>query len=398
MAATFSLILVLSTIGLESAAFRGHFISEHSTRNSDYFSVVAKLTVIPPLICGLAIALSALAYGGTIFGVPAGALGVSAMGATLTASATTLPTARFRANSQPIPYAALLIVPAIIGSGTKLLLCTPANLGTLGWGIGDLASGFAAWLIAGSFLIPDLLAGRWSRTTATALLGLSLPLVPHVASSWALALVDRFLVASMTNPTELGIYSYLTQLSTIGLILTTELNRFLSPRYGQIASDPERENCDLRRSVVASANLQRRVSILLLMGSLALVTLFVARVVGDPYTDSIELLPLSALGFLAYSFYYPCMNVASIGLGRTKGVPLITASAALVKIAIGAATIPLIGATGAALGGIAGYSVLWLGLAHYTRDYRLAWSSESKLLAVFALFSFTALSILMWWH
>ena len=71
-------------------------------------------------------------------------------------------------------------------------------------------------------------------------------MIPHLLSGWGLNLSDRLVIAAYLGLAVAGVYSFGYQIASIGMVLTTEINRALLPRYGRAITNKSERGALLR--------------------------------------------------------------------------------------------------------------------------------------------------------
>jgi O-antigen/teichoic acid export membrane protein len=382
----FTLVVAFAGLGLEAAAFRGSFAHTDPHAETDYFSALAKIALGGPLLLVIPTVVVVCLVGGHLFGIGAATFASVIAGSALYAAATTVPLARLRAQGRVRAYVICAVAPTLLQCLTKFVCCVVLDLGPAGWAVGDLVAGVFALCLTLPVQYRDLVRWPVSGADTVATLRLSLPLLPHVMSSWVLNLSDRILVAGIAGVTAAGQYALVAQLASVGMIVTTELNRALAPAYGQAIAATESATRRLARLVDAQRMASVGIYVLTALGSWA----FIQLVAPPAYRAGGGWALVLCSGLLIYSFYYPPMNVLSIIEGRTSLVPLITGSAAAANVLLNLALLGRYGAAAAAYSTVAGYTLLFaLSSAYAGRNVLLSWR-----LPVVALCSSAAITLL----
>jgi O-antigen/teichoic acid export membrane protein len=210
----------------------------------------------------------------------------------------------------------------------------------------------------GVAVVRKSLAGRFSSSHLRRMLAFGLPLVPAILASWALALVDRIILARMGSLAQVGEYAIanrLASLLTIGMTaFTFALTPFLFATYSE---DPDQERAARGRTLTY-------LTFVLALAGLVL-TLFsheILRLVAPRFEDAYKAVGPLMLGMLAYGLV--TLFATGIALARSTGRgAALTVVAAVINIGLNFALIPPYGIVGAAVATTLGYG--FLAVAYY---------------------------------
>jgi O-antigen/teichoic acid export membrane protein len=197
------------------------------------------------------------------------------------------------------------------------------------------------------------LAGRFSRPELRRMLAYGLPLVPSALSAWALALVDRIILARLGNLSQVGQYAVANRLA---LLLLIGINAFLfalSPfLLSTYSDDPAQEKAARGRTLTY-------LTFILALSGLTL-TLFakeIVEIVAPKFDDSY--LAVGPLAFGAAAYGLASLLTTSLAITRrTLHLATLAITAAALNIGLNFALIPPFGIVGAALATAAAYGVL----------------------------------------
>ncbi len=374
LTAIFVLTSAVAGLGMEASAFRGVFTTATQKDRNAYYAALVKITTVGPLLLACAVALIE-ALMGDASGAHGDDIVLVVSGACAFAAATTCPLARFRAESRTLLYVTAAVVPTFVQVVAKFVLCAMLDMGSHGWALGDLIGGISAFAFTLRFQYADLTRRRVSSHLTQKLLLKGVPLVPHVVSSWVLSLSDRLLIAALVGNVAVGKYGLAAQLSSVGIIVATELNRAISPAYGRVIADP-----DAWPRLARVVSIQRLLMIPLFVGTALAGSGFIYYLAPDEYEESLPWCLTLCAGLMVYAWYYPPMNVLSIIEARTALMPLVTITAGLVNVVINLSMLRQFGPVICAQATVAGYLVLFALTTWYAgRHPALAWTRLTML-------------------
>ena len=244
---------------------------------------------------------------------------------------------------------------------------------------GVLLSGAASTALAviyGAIAIRRDVGGGLSRRELRTMFDYGLPLVPTAAALWALALIDRIMLAHLVaHPAalpELGEYGLANQVVLIMALATTAFATAYSPFMLSLYKEDPEEEKRVRAVVLTSL----AIAFATLTSCLALYAREVLQVIAPGYRSAYEAVGMLALGGAVNGV--ALVALAGITLARkTRRLVAFTAAAATLNIAVNLIAIPLWGMLGAAFATAIAY-VLLFGLYYlgaqrvYPTPYQLA--------------------------
>jgi O-antigen/teichoic acid export membrane protein len=230
----------------------------------------------------------------------------------------------------------------------------------LGWRVDGvflatvIGSGIAA--AYGVAVVNKSLAGRFSGSHLRRMLAFGLPLVPATLASWALALVDRIILAHLGSLAQVGEYAIANRLASLLTIGMTAFLFALTPfLFATYSEDPAQEKAARGRTLTY-------LTFVLALGGLVL-TLFaheILSVIAPRFESAYKAVGPLMLGMLAYGLV--TLLATGIALARSTGRgALLTVFAAGINIGLNFALIPPFGVVGAASATAVGYGFLAIG-------------------------------------
>lgn len=168
----------------------------------------------------------------------------------------------------------------------------------------------------------------------------SLPLLPHVASTWIINSSDRVVLEKFVTLDQIGIYALAVQVSMILSLFYVSVNNALVPRYTKLKKDNQHSQADRLLKIF--------LLIVIVFGVLAIpIGMLGAKFLSsNDYNDAIWLIPLLIIGQIIKGFYFiPAAKLFYIK--KTKAIATSSTLAAIVNIFINISLIPFIGIYGA---------------------------------------------------
>jgi O-antigen/teichoic acid export membrane protein len=257
-----------------------------------------------------------------------------------------------RIKRQAFYYLALSVIAATISTVLGVV-----GVLALDWRVkGVIVAGLIAAVVSavgGLVVIRRSLAGRFSRGHLRRMLAFGLPLVPAALSAWALALVDRIILAHIGTLSQVGQYAIANRLAMLLALGMTAFLFALTPfLFSVYAEHPGQEKAARGRTLTYLV-------FILSLGGLV-VTLFakeIIDIVAPKFNDAYLAVGPLVLGTIAYGIAQ--LLVTGISLARrTTLLAGFAILAAAVNIGLNFALIPPIGIVGAALATTVGYGVL----------------------------------------
>lgn len=392
IASTITAVLgIVYPLGLHAAAMRFYYDAPDEASRRDILGTMA----LAVLLIGVAFAaiLTATPLGAALFrtvvnDIPFEPYIVILAWTAFFTSASAVPLVIFRVQERPRRYVAYTAGGFLLTTAGIVYFVVGRGAGALGALRGGLiAAGLMAVLyVAETFRRSHLTLRRdWLKKG----LVYALPIVPHLIAHWALTLSDRSVLNQFVPLDRVGIYTLGYQMSIALALVSQALNNAWMPFFYRLAGEG-----DAQPRLARFFTYYLGIMTLTALG-LALLGGDVILVIANPeYSEAARLVPIITLAYLAQSFYYPAV-FALFYEQKTRYLPLITGSAAVLNVAMNMALVPRWGINAAAWNKVIAYLVL--AAATYAagqRVYPVAWerSRLGKMLAVaFGLFAVSAL-------
>lgn len=288
-----------------------------------------------------------------------------------------------RAAKQSSAFARVQIVGAILSTVLSVVLVWWGHAGAAGL----FAGGALGWLLLAPWMfrslsgLGSLAPSHISRPLIAQFAAYGLPMIPVGVSSWALILIDRFVIQSFNGSAEVGLYSVayslgekLVQLVTVPLLLT------MTPSLVEVyESQGQRLAEKVQTQFVRYFAL---VTAPILFGLAASAGTIMHVFTGSDYWSAAPVLPIVAAGAAFSSF----SQIATAGLALHKRTNLIMANAltaAAFNLVANVALVPVFGYMAAAYNTVAAYVVMmalswWQ--SHRYMTLRLPWGDLLRVL------------------
>ncbi|MGJ0357245.1 lipopolysaccharide biosynthesis protein [Aliarcobacter cryaerophilus] len=201
----------------------------------------------------------------------------------------------------------------------------------------------------------------------------SLPLVPHDFGAWLRVQGDKFIIIYFVGISSTGLFSIGQQMGVIMSILTSSINKTLSPILYKILS--QEVTYDTKKKIV-------KISYLLFLGIILigfllifLLELLYPYFLGAEFQDSLFLTKLIVIGFIFEGFYFVVVNYIFY-FKKTAILSTITFLISILHILLSFILVYLFGILGA------GYAFLISGIVQFisiwylsNRIYKMPWFS-----------------------
>jgi O-antigen/teichoic acid export membrane protein len=354
-------IIVLSC-GMDTAFFRTYFSLQSDPARQRRFVTTAWtfLLVVPPVIAGLLTLVAGpfLAHSEV---APPAELALALAGAALLVSGTVVPLALLRAEERLRDYLVLAAVTAGTTAALTLVAVVGLDAGVVGWLVAVLGAN-AVTLATAVRIIPFRRAGGVDRRLLAGALALGLPLIPHMLSHWGLGISNRVILAGMVSASKVGIYALAANIALPVAIVMQGMAQGFMPSFARAATNDAALNA-LRRAI----GVQFLMVLAITTSGALLGPIAVHHLASPQYAAAAELVPWLALGYGLLGLYFIPMNAVALTAGRTRRVWIITAGAAGTNLVCLLTLVPVLGLLGAAMAAPAGYLVLLVGVAIYSR-------------------------------
>lgn len=185
-----------------------------------------------------------------------------------------------------------------------------------------------------------------NKTLLKKALKYSLPILPHNLSAWAMNLVDRIILNSLTTLSIVGLFDIGSQIGKLINVITLGVNSAYSPWFfEQLKASKKNKNL--------IANVTDKIVILYIVVAIGISWLspeLLKLISNKSFHTAWIVVPCISFAFVINGFYYSFSNV--FFLEKTKYLPLISAIGAIINITLNFILIPIFGIMGAAIASI----------------------------------------------
>ncbi|MDY7075435.1 MAG: oligosaccharide flippase family protein [Chloroflexota bacterium] len=239
--------------------------------------------------------------------------------------------------------------------GATILFVVVLRMGAYGQLLGGLVGNATVAVILSYALLRQWFAPRlrWKYLKASLVFGL--PLVPHMLSSWAMAAADRLILEHFVPLDELGLYTLAYSLGMVMSVLVNSVNKAWSPYYFDFMQRNDRPNERVRQAVSLYVAI---------IGGICLAgALFSQEIVvfltPERYHATFPYVPLILFAYLLQGYYF--LSVAPLFFyEKTRLLPLVTISAALLNVSLNLLLAPRLGVFAAVWATVISYAVTFV--------------------------------------
>jgi O-antigen/teichoic acid export membrane protein len=365
-----SVAAIIFALGFDVAVFRNVIRLEDDPPARERFigSTWTFLLLAPWLIAAVlgAVLVPIL---GTSDVLSSGRLILALIAAAISVGATTVPMVVLRSENRFRDYMYLTMINMIVSTGLSLILVVWIRGGPFGYLL-SLVAGNLATLALALRLVPYSLPRPFDTAMVRETLGLSLPVVPHFVSLWALQLADRFLVATILGTAAAGLYGVASNMALPMFMIVLGFGQAFMPAYARAskAKDPKQS---LHPTIIAQVG---AMSVLCLACS-ALAPLAIHFLTTSQYATAADLTPWLVLGYGFQGFYAVPMNGITLTHGNTKGLAVVSGTGAAINIGLIVWWAPKYGLEAVAIASAIGYAALLAGVCLFAvyRKARLSY-------------------------
>ena len=353
-----SVAAILFALGFDFAVFRNVFLLENDPPARKRFvnSTWTFLLISPWVIAAACGAVLAPILGASNV-LSSSRLILALVGAATAVAGTTVPMVIFRAENRLRDYIILTASNTFVSTGLSLVWVVWIHGGVFGYLLSVIA-GNVVTLIVAFRTVPYARPKPFDLGMVRETLKLSLPIVPHFISLWALQLADRFLVATILGTAAAGLYSVASNLALPMFIIVLGFGQAFMPTYARAGKD---DNSDASlRATIAS---QVAVMSALCLACSALAPPAIHFLADSRYSSAASLAPWIVLGYGFQGFYSIPMNGITLTHGRTRGLPIISGTGAATNIGLIVWLAPKYGLEAVAIASAIGYAALLAGVS-----------------------------------
>ncbi|WP_027087210.1 lipopolysaccharide biosynthesis protein [Cohnella panacarvi] len=209
------------------------------------------------------------------------------------------------------------------------------------------------------------------RTFVKQSLLFSIPLLPHVASSWIINSSDRVILEKFVGITEVGIYALAAQVSMVLGLFFSSINDALVPRYTRLRMEGHALKADKLLKIFFYVVISFGIT------SIPVAMYAIKLISSDDYYDAIALIPLLLVGKIFTGFYF--IPVAKLFYEKkTKSIATSSTIAAIIHVAFNSILIPLLGLYGAIISSISAEIIRFLLIYRASMQHKATSSIEAN--------------------
>lgn len=255
-----------------------------------------------------------------------------------------LPRAIFLAREAAWSYASITISSFFISTVLIIYFVAVRNEGALGNVRGAF---FGALVVAIPSIVITLrnIKPNWNWQHLRTGLVFALPITPHLLSTWALNLADRFVLQQFVPLSDIGIYAFGYQVASIVQVIAYSIATALSPYFLKTATDNPNAPAILSRM----ATYYIAVVVWGGLGMIALSGSGIKLVALRPeYYAALAVIPWVVAGSVVRGYYFIFLDAVYFSK-NLRVLPMVTFGAALGNIVLNLLLVPQIGYIAAAI-------------------------------------------------
>lgn len=209
----------------------------------------------------------------------------------------------------------------------------------------------------------------------------SLPIIPHMIGIYVYMYSDRLILQRFVPLEDIGIYAVAGTFAYVLLVIVNATTAAYGPRFLKLA---EESILKAQKETKRFIGLWWSGIIIMFMGYILFSDIFVKMMTRPAFYPAIPLIPILAGAYIFRGLY--CFSVNSMFFcEKTKFIPVITISAALLSIALNIILIPRYGIFAAA----------WNSVVSYFVTFALAYSFSKKCLPIIYPWKNMAVSVML---
>lgn len=348
---------IVFALGFDVATFRNVIRLEDDEPARDRFiSSTWTFLLVAPWLMAIPCAALLVPLLGASNVLSSGRVALALICAVIATGATTVPMVVLRAENRFRDYMLMTASNAIVSTALSLILVVWLHGGVFDYLLSVIAGNLAT-LAVGIRIVPYSLPHPFDAPMVRDTLRLSLPIVPHFVSLWALQLADRFLVATILGTAAAGLYSVASNLALPMFIVVLGFGQAFMPAYAR-ASKANYSRDALHPTIIA----QVAVMSVLCMACAAIAPPAIHLLTDSRYSSSASLAPWIVLGYGFQGFYAIPMNGITLFHGNTRGLAVISGTGAAINIGLIVWLTPRYGLEAVAIAAAIGYAALLVGV------------------------------------
>jgi O-antigen/teichoic acid export membrane protein len=382
---------VLMAFGFELAVYRTFFkLSDDQSALRQYIhSAWTFLIVVPAIIAIVVTLVSIPLLTGSHLVTPL-IMFLALAAAAINVGATRVPFVVLRAGQRLRDFMVVSVSSAVVASLAAALAVLVLHAGVIGWLTAVVVANLFEMGIA-MWVVPFRWREGFDRTQVVETLRLGVPLVPHYAAQWSLQLADRLLLATLVTSSALGVYSLGSNIAVPIMVLVSSVGQALMPTYARagVKGDGLRE---LSNTIALQVGIVGAVTV---VGAL-LTPPVIHFLTPIEYSGAANISPWIVLGYGFLGLYSIPVALATLTVGKSRGIWMITVVSALTNLGLIWWLVPGYGIESAAVASAVGYAVLFVGVSMYAHragnPARIPWRASGAVLLTCAAVYFLAVT------
>jgi O-antigen/teichoic acid export membrane protein len=348
---------IIFALGFDVATFRNVIrLEDDPPARNRFISSTWTFLLVAPWIMAVPCAALLIPLLGASQVLSSSRVALALVCAVIATGATTVPMVVLRAENRFRDYMLMTASNAVVSTALSLILVVGFHGGVFDYLLSVIA-GNVATLAVGLRIVPYSLPRPFDAPMVRETLRLSLPIVPHFVSLWALQLADRFLVATILGTAAAGLYSVASNLALPMFIIVLGFGQAFMPAYAR-AGKANHARDALHTTITA----QVAVMSVLCMACAALAPPAIHLLTDSRYSASASLAPWIVLGYGFQGFYAIPMNGITLFHGNTRGLAIISGTGAAINIGLIVWLTPKYGLEAVAIAAAIGYAALLVGV------------------------------------
>jgi len=170
------------------------------------------------------------------------------------------------------------------------------------------------------------------------------PIIGHTLGAFVMTLSDRIILEHMTDLETVGIYAIGANLGTGILVFCTAFSQRWGPWQYRQLKDPTK---DTKKRIVRYTYLYFLLTAALAVAATLVGYIYVVYLIEESYQQAVAYIPWIAAGAALYGMSLAVTNYVTIE-GKTKSLPFVTVTAAVINIILTVWLVQINGAVGAA--------------------------------------------------
>lgn len=215
----------------------------------------------------------------------------------------------------------------------------------------------------------------------------SLPIIPHMLSMYIYMYSDRLILQRFVPLSDIGIYSIASTFAYVLLVIVNATTTAYSPRFLKLAEQNKTEARNETRNFI---EIWWLVIMAIFVGYLLLSKYIVMLMTRPSFYPSIPLIPILTTAYIFRGLY--CFSANGIFyIEKTKLIPVITISAALINVMLNMIFIPKFGIYAAAWNTVISYFITFVLSFYFSQKYfplSYPWRNMLKVVSLAAILYF----------